>query len=198
VRHDLLVVSDESYDQLVYDGLKHVSPCAHPVLADRSVLIRSFTKSFAMPGWRVGYMVGPAALIDGCLKLLEWGVLYGSAVPQAAAAAALSGPRDWLADVPREFQARRDRLVAVLRDLNLPTVSPRGGPFVFPFVADHGGDDVVADYLLNDFGIGVVPGRLLHGPGHIRLPIGGAPGTLDVLVDRLRLAFAGQRGAVAQ
>ena len=134
-------------------------------------------------------MVGPSALIDGCLEMLEWSALYGSAVPQAAATAALRGPRNWLADIPIEFQARRDRLVGVLRELGLPTVLPRGGPFLFPFIADHGGDDDVARQLLHDFGIGVVAGRLLHGPGHVRLPIGSDPETLDVLVDRLRHAF---------
>jgi len=98
-RHDLLVVCDESYDRLVYDGRRHLSPLMSPTLRERGVLIRSFTKSFAMPGWRVGYLVGPAVLIDACLKLLEWSALYGSSVPQAAALSALTGPQSWLEDV---------------------------------------------------------------------------------------------------
>jgi aspartate/methionine/tyrosine aminotransferase len=191
-RHNLLIVSDESYDRLVYDGLQHLSPCAHPALAERSVLIRSFTKSFAMPGWRVGYIVAPRTLVDGCLKLLEWTALYGSAVPQAAAEAALSGPQDWLYDVAPEFQARRDRLVAVMRELGLPTVTPRGGPFLFPRVAAHGDDVMVAERLLSAYGIPVVAGSLLRGPGHVRLPVGGDSQTIDRLANRLHSALAVQ------
>jgi len=188
-RHNLLVISDESYDRFVYDGARHVSPCSHPRLAARSVLIRSFTKSFAMPGWRVGYIVGPAPLIDGCVKLLEWSALYGSAVPQAAAEAALSGPQDWLRDVAIEFQQRRDQLAPALVDMGLPTVRPRGGPFLFPRVAAFGGDAEIADRLLRGYGIAVVAGSLLHGPGHIRLPIGGDADTIEQLIERLRAAF---------
>jgi aspartate/methionine/tyrosine aminotransferase len=190
-QHNLLVVSDESYDRLVYDGAHHLSPCAHPVLAQRSVLIRSFTKSFAMPGWRVGYLIGPSPLIDGCLKLLEWTALYGSAVPQAAAAAAFSGPLDWLRDVVSEFQEHRDRLVRALHETGLPTLRPRGGPFVFPRVAEYGPDLRVADRLLREFGIAAVGGTLLHGPGYVRIPIGGSADTIDRLVERLQTAFAG-------
>ena len=190
-RHNLLVVSDESYDRLVYDGGRHLSPCAHPVLAQRSVLIRSFTKSFAMPGWRVGYLIGPSPLIDGCLKLLEWTALYGSAVPQSAAAAAFSGPQLWLRDVVDEFQEHRDRLVRALDETDVPTVRPRGGPFVFPRIARYGTDVEVADRLLREFGIAAVAGTLLHGPGHVRIPIGGSTGTVDLLVERLQAAFTG-------
>jgi aspartate aminotransferase len=192
-RHNLLVVSDESYDRLVYDGRRHLSPCSHPRLAARSVRIRSFTNSFAMPGWRVGYLVGPAPLVDGCLKLLDWTALYGSAVPQAAAEAALSGPQEWLQDVPAEFQQHRDHLLRLMDDLRLPTVVPAGGPFLFPRVTAHGDDGQVAHRLLHEYGIGVVAGTLLHGPGHVRLPIGGSLETMDKLAGRLHAAFDRER-----
>ena len=189
-RRDLLVVSDESYDRLVYDGFRHLSPAAQPALAPRTAVIRSFTKSYAMPGWRVGYLIGPAPLIDGCLKLIEWSALYGSRVPQAAAEAALVGPQAWLADVAREFQALRDRAHRALSSCGLPTVLPRGGPFLFPNVSRSGTSERVAHSLLHDHGIPCVPGDTLRGEGHVRLAFGCSGATMDLLVERIDQAFA--------
>lgn len=180
-RHDLLVVSDESYDRLVYDGRQHRSPLSAPALRKRSVLIRSFTKSFAMPGWRVGYMVGPTTLIDACLKLYEWSALYGASVSQAAAHAALIGPQSWLDGITEDFASHRNRIHASLARAGLPTVFPAGGPFLFPDVSSLGPDEEVAHRWLCDFGIPVTPGTPLRGPGHVRLPLGGSETTLQRL-----------------
>ena len=180
-RYDLLIVSDESYDRLTYDGRRHRSPLAARPVRERGVLIRSFTKSFAMPGWRVGYMVGPAALIDACLKLFEWSALYGSSVPQTAALAALSGPQAWLDGVAAEFEDHRNRVHRCLTRAGVATVLPAGGPFLFPDVSALGTDDQVARRWLQDFGIPVSAGSLLEGPGHVRLPLGGSEQTLHRL-----------------
>jgi aspartate/methionine/tyrosine aminotransferase len=180
-RHDLLVVSDESYDRLVYEGREHRSPLAAPGLRTRGVLIRSFTKSFAMPGWRVGYLVGPQPLIDACLKLFEWSALYGTSVSQCAALAALSGPLSWLEGITGEFESHRDRVHACLTRAGVPTVLPAGGPFLFPDISSLGADDEIAHRWLHDFGIPVSSGKLLRGPGHLRLPLGGSEETLQRL-----------------
>jgi len=180
-RHDLLVVSDESYDRLVYDGRKHRSPLTARGLRKRAVLIRSFTKSFAMPGWRVGYMVGPAPLIDACLKLFEWSALYGTSVSQSAALAAFSGPQSWLDGIADEFESHRDRIHATLSRAGVESVLPAGGPFLFPDVSKFGTDDEVAHRWLHEFGIPVSGGSLLRGPGHVRLPLGGSETTLQRL-----------------
>ena len=91
-RHDLLIVSDESYDTMVYDGRRHVSCASIGNAASRTALIRSFTKSYAMPAWRVGYIVGPPSVVDACTKAMEWEQLHGSHVAQAGAAAAMRNP----------------------------------------------------------------------------------------------------------
>src|SRR5581483_5074170 len=95
-RHDVILIADESYDTLVYDGRRHKSLAAVPAAKHRTLLMRSFTKSFAMPGWRVAFVAGPAPLIDALTKALEWNALHGAYINQVAATAALSGPRDWL------------------------------------------------------------------------------------------------------
>jgi aspartate/methionine/tyrosine aminotransferase len=189
-RHNLMVVSDESYDRLVYDGEPHLSPAANPVLAERTVVIRSFTKSFAMAGWRVGYLVGPAPTINACLKIIEWMALYGSYVPQAAAAAALTGPQHWLSDVADEFQQRRDQLLEVFDELAIPVVSPRGGPFLFPDVSGRAAGADPGDWLLREFGIPAVDGALLGGPGRVRIAFGADDAIFSELTHRLRAAFS--------
>lgn len=188
-RHNLMVISDESYDRFVYDGGQHLSPAAHPALARRTLVIRSFTKSFAMAGWRVGYMMGPAPTIAACLNVLEWTALYGSVVPQAAAAAAMAGPQDWLGDVAAEFQQRRDDLLMALHSLDVPVVRPRGGPFLFPDVSQLGRGSGAAAWLLREWGVPAVDGALLRGAGHVRLAFGADDETFDKLTGRLRMAF---------
>jgi aspartate/methionine/tyrosine aminotransferase len=155
-------------------------------------VIRSSTKSFAMPGWRVGYIVGPSSTIDSCLKVFEWVALYGSLVPQAAAAAAMAGPSDWLDDISSEFQARRDRLVSLLCTLDLPVVRPHGGPFVFPDVSRLGSTSSVVGRLLDEHGIAAVDGGFLGGPGRIRIPFGGDDAAFNELETCLRRIDVGQ------
>ena len=107
-RHDLLIVSDESYDTMVYDGHRHVSCASVAGAASRTAIIRSFTKSFAMPAWRVGYIVGPRGVIDACNKALEWEQLHGNHVAQAGAAAAMRHPVYPGNSMAHEFQQLRD------------------------------------------------------------------------------------------
>ena len=93
MKHDLLVVADESYDKLIYDGRKHLSIASLPQMQQRTILIRSFTKSYAMPNWRVGYIVASANLNKHFTKVLEWMSLFGSYISQKVAVAALTGRR---------------------------------------------------------------------------------------------------------
>jgi aspartate/methionine/tyrosine aminotransferase len=189
-RYDLLVVADESYDRLVYDGLAHLSVASVPSLRDRVILVRSFTKSYAMPGWRVGYIVAPPGLAGSLTKAFEWIMLYGSYVSQKAATAALLGPQDWLANVARDFQANRDFVWGGLQGLpGLRCAKPQGTPFLFPNVSGlRGTTEEVSALLLKDYGIPTVPGCYFQTEGHVRLALGGTRAVLEELLSRLRLA----------
>jgi aminotransferase len=191
-RYNLLLIADESYNTLVYDGRSHLSVAALPLAQPRTLLIRSFTKSFAMPGWRVAFVAGPAVLIDALTKTLEWTTLHGAYVNQVAAVAALRGPQDWLAGVAQEFQSARDLICSYIgRNHAISAITPAGGPFVFINVRRlRRSSDEVAAVLLEDFGIPTTPGRFLHGPQHVRMAFGAGVEVLTEAADRLARAVA--------
>jgi aspartate/methionine/tyrosine aminotransferase len=187
--HDICILSDESYDRITYDGRKHVSPLALPGCRERTVLVRSFTKSFVMPAWRVGYIVAEAGLTASFLKMFEWINLYANQVCQAAAAAAIMGPQAWLAEAASILQANRDRVLAGIEGGPLSCAKPQGSPFVFLNVSRLGvSGDAFADLLFRRFGIPAISGSALQAPQYVRIPIGATPDTVDEFVSRLQRA----------
>ncbi len=163
-RHGLLIVTDEAYERYLYGEARLASVLDR---ASDAVLVRSIGKSYAMPGWRLGYLVAPPAVIDACAEVLEWDVLRCPTVGQRAAATAIGGPQDWLADLAQEYERKRDWALAAVHAVGLSCVPPRAGPFLF--VAG------VEDELL---AMGAVPGRFFQAPGYARLPFGGDPAAL--------------------
>jgi aspartate/methionine/tyrosine aminotransferase len=184
---DLLLVSDESYDRMIFDGNEHYSPFHVAEGRRRTVLVKSFTKSYALPGWRVGYLVADAALMPYFRKVLEWNLLYCPYINQRAALATLDGPQDWLLKIFREIEQRRNTLLRGLAPV--PTygwVTPRGGPFLFLKVCDQTEDEsVIAECLLNDYGIPAVPGHHFDGSGYVRIPYSGSEEAVGDLVSAL-------------
>jgi aspartate/methionine/tyrosine aminotransferase len=189
-RHDLFLIADESYNTLVYDGRLHISLSTFQFAQPRTLLVRSFTKSFAMPGWRVAFIAGPEDLIDAITKALEWNILYGSYVNQVAATAALEGPQDWLAGVTKEFQSARDLICERIRSIDaISAPVPAGGPFLFINVSclSRNSDDV-SSILLKDFGVPTTPGRFFQGPAHVRMAFGATSEMLHEAANRLARA----------
>lgn len=189
-QNGIWIIADESYDRMVYDGRTHLSLLAEPKDRSHTILIRSCTKSYAMPAWRVGFAVAPATVVEDMTRILEWQCLYGSAVSQAAAAAAISGPQDWLAGVDVEFQANRDSILEAVRAARGVTcVVPQGGPFVWLNVSGLGvDDDIMAQHLLHHSGIAVTPGSAFQSSFHVRMPIGGTREVVAEAGGRLRQA----------
>lgn len=191
-RHDILLIADESYERIVYDGRRHVSVAALDGLARRVVTIHSCSKTYALAGWRVGYLAGPAPLVGEFRKLLEWIQLGCGYVAQVAALAALTGPQEWTLEIRDMFQANRDRLIQELgRCARVPYVVPQGNPNLFLDVRAVGRPAPdVADFLLERHGIRTTPGEYFHAPGHLRLEFGGEPETIAEVGRRLRKAMA--------
>jgi aspartate/methionine/tyrosine aminotransferase len=190
-RHNLFVMCDESYDQLVYDGRTHHSILGVSANCDRNILVGSFTKSFAMAAWRVGYLVASRQVIDAALKVLEWSWLFGPYVNQKLAELVLRSDRAWLDGVRDEFQRNRDLMAAELREVpNLSFVHPEGNPFFFLNASRFTRDDaVLSARLLEDYGIPCNAGTLHGATGHIRVPFGGEVETVREAGRRLRSAF---------
>lgn len=188
--HNICILSDESYDRLIYDGRKHLSPLAMPGGRERTVLIRSFTKSYVMPAWRVGYVVAQAGLTEMFFKMFEWTNLYVNHVCQAAATAAITGPQDWLAESASMLQASRDRMLTGIGGIEgVSCVAPEGGPFVFPNVSHLGvSGDSFAELLFRRFGIPAITGSAMQAPQNVRIPIGATGDTVDQVISRLHKA----------
>jgi aminotransferase len=188
--YDLLLISDESYDRMIYDGLRHIGPLSFAEGKARTILVKSFTKSFALPMIRVGYIAAEAALISCFRKVLEWTVLHNAYLNQKAALAALDGPQDWLTQIFKEFEARRNQVMEGVRDLPaFSCLTPHGGPFIFPNVSSRSSDCAeYARYLLHNFGIPALGGKYFHTRNHVRIPFGGTEEAVASLVSALAQA----------
>jgi aminotransferase len=189
-RHDLLVLSDESYDRMVYED-RYVTAARVRQHRDRTILIRSITKSYAMASWRIGYIVSPPELTDAFAKVLEWEVLYGNSICQRAAAAAISGPQEWLQDIASEFKSYRDEIWPEVNAVEgLSVVRPKATPYMFVNVSDLGatGDDF-ASLLTLRYGVPVTSGRHFVSKDHVRVGFGALEDrTRAELCRRVRLA----------
>ena len=168
-RRDLLVVSDEIYAELSYDA-DHVSIATLPGMRDRTLFLHGLSKAWAMTGFRLGFACGPAALVEGLLKVHQYSVLCAPVLSQEAAIVALRHPTEVMA-MRERYRERRNLVVAGLRDAGLPVDRPGGAFYVFPSVAAAGWDDRdFAMRLLRDERVAVVPGRAFGegGRGHVR------------------------------
>ena len=193
-RWDLWVVVDESYDRLIYDGNRHRSILSVPGMKERTVLIRSFTKSFCMADWRVGYLVCPLAIVESCVEVLEWRVLYNNSLSQKVAATVLQMSDGWLSDVAAEFEHSRDLMLeGIEKSEQLHAVKPDGGPFLFVNMEKLNLPcEVFSQRLLYEFGIPTTPGCWHQECHHFRLAFGGARETQFQVVQRLEEAAARQ------
>jgi aspartate/methionine/tyrosine aminotransferase len=173
-KHDLLVVSDEIYSQLVY-GFHHVSPLSQPGMRDRTVLMDGLSKSYAMTGWRLGYAVAPKALAAKLDQLMINTSSCAAGFTQMAAVEALSSPESEhaVARMVKVFEHRRDLVVDSLNKIpGMRCARPQGAFYAFPNIEGTGlGERELADRLLNEAGVAVLPGTAFGhaGKGFIRL-----------------------------
>jgi aspartate/methionine/tyrosine aminotransferase len=184
-RHDLWVISDECYDELVFEG-EHVSSVTvgEP---DRVVTVFTFSKSYAMTGWRVGYVVAPLPLADAIAKAQEPVVGNASSVSQKAAEAALTGPQDCVGGMRDAYRERRDSVVVLLEEAGVAYVRPRGAFYLMADVSAAGESLPFARRLLEERRVAVVPGSAFgpRGEGWVRISLCVDPSVLVEGVGRL-------------
>ncbi len=163
--HDLLVISDEIYDRLVY-GFQHVCfPALGESIQRRTILLGGFSKSHAMTGWRIGYAAGPAEIIQGLLRVHQYTIMSAPTTAQDAALQAILQGEPHVEQMVAEYDRRRKLIVSGMNRLGLTTFEPRGAFYAFPRVAASGMDDeTFADKLLQEEHVAVVPGNAF-GPG---------------------------------
>ncbi len=190
-RHALFVISDEIYESLVYDGRRHISPASlSPAARERTVLVNSLSKTYAMTGWRVGYCAGPADVIRAMLLVLQQSSRGPATFVQDAAACALRSDQECVHRMTAEYQARRDLVVDRLRGLpGVEPLVPEGGLFVMVDVSRLGRtSDEVRRYLLYEAGVIVLHGSAFGpgGEGTLRVSFAAGGETLQRGLDRLR------------
>jgi len=173
VRHDLWVLTDEIYGRILYDGAEHVSLASLPGMAERTIVLDGFSKTFAMTGWRLGYAVVPPSLIPTYSQLVINTISCAPTFAQVGAVAALTGPQDDVDAMVVEFKARRDLVVAGLNRIpGVRCAKPAGAFYAFPSVAGTGvsGADM-AERLLHEAGVCVLAGTAFGdvGTDHIRI-----------------------------
>ena len=157
-RHNLWLVSDECYDQILLDG-KWTSPGAMAPDDPRIASCFTFSKTYAMTGWRMGYVTGPAELMDSVTKVLESNSSCVSTITQVAGEAALDGPQDCVAEMNAAYRRRRDAVVAILREAELFIAEPKGAFYCMADISPTGlGARDFAFRLLRERGVAVAPG----------------------------------------
>jgi N-succinyldiaminopimelate aminotransferase len=156
IEHDLVVVTDEVYEHLLFDGRAHVPICTLPGMWDRTVTISSAGKTFSFTGWKVGWVTGPADLVATVMAAKQWLTFSNAAPLQPAVAYALTRESGFYDDLAKELQAKRDLLVEGLRTLDLEVYEPEATYFVTTDVRAYGHDDGMAFCLALPERAGVV------------------------------------------
>lgn len=163
-KHDLVVISDELYDQLIY-GVPHVCFPALSGMWERTILLGGFSKNYAMTGWRVGFAAAPAGILRGLLRVHQYTIMSAPTTAQEAALVALHEGTPHVEEMRREYDRRRRLIVSGLNRLGLPTFEPHGAFYAFPSIKASGMDeDTFAQKLLQEEKVAVVPGTAF-GPG---------------------------------
>lgn len=164
-KHDLLVVSDEIYDRLVY-GVEHVCFASLPGMRDRTVTMSGFSKSYAMTGWRIGYVAAPASILKGLVRIHQYSVMSAPTVSQYAALEALRSGEPYVQEMLTEYDRRRQLIVKGFNRIGLETFEPRGAFYAFPKVTVSGfNDEEFCDRLLMEARVAMVPGSAFGAAG---------------------------------
>ena len=168
--HDLIVISDEVYDRLVY-GVDHVCFAGLPGMKERTILMGGFSKDYAMTGWRIGYTAAPKEFTTGLTRVHQYTIMSAPTTAQIAAIEALLHGEDYVASMQAEYDRRRKLMVNGFNKIGLPTFEPKGAFYAFPKVDVTGLDsDTFAERLLYEEKVAVIPGNAFGagGDGFVR------------------------------
>ena len=184
---DLIVIADEIYAELTYD-VKHVSFASLPGMRERTVLLRGFSKAFAMTGWRVGYACGPAEIIEAMLKIHQYVALCAPTPAQVGALEALRNGRGELLRMRQQYDRCRRVLVDGLNELGLKCIMPQGAFYAFPKVRHLGmSSEEFSERLLLEEKVAVVPGNVFgqSGEGFVRCSFATSMDNLTEALERI-------------
>ncbi|HRH44497.1 MAG TPA: aminotransferase class I/II-fold pyridoxal phosphate-dependent enzyme [Pyrinomonadaceae bacterium] len=187
-KHNLLIISDEIYDRLVY-GTDHVCIPALPNAKERTVLLGGFSKDYSMTGWRVGYICANPQLMEAFSKIHQYCVMSAPTISQYAALAALEIGEKYVQEMHDEYDRRRKLVVSSCNEMGLDCFEPKGAFYAFPSVARTGmNGDEFAEKLLIDQEVAVIPGSAFGkgGENHVRIAYCKSYEQLEIALERMR------------
>ena len=190
IENDLLVMSDEVYEQIVFDGARHISIASLPGMWERTITHFAFTKAYAMDGWRMGYAVAPGRFIEAMLKISKNDIAHVNVFIQEGGRAAVSGSQEAVEEMVREDCRRRDLVVERMNAMpGVRCPAPQGSIYAFPDISGTGWDDAdLARALLKETSVCVEEGSFYGqaGAGHLRICFGAEPfERIEVAMDRM-------------
>lgn len=173
LKHDLTVITDEIYDRILYDGRQHVSPGSRAALRDRTITVGGMGKSFAVTGWRLGFIIAPDAVAMPIRKVHDYMTICAATPLQAAAVTALELPQSYYTEMTAAYHQRRDHMMATLEEVGFSATTPEGAYYT---MADYSQIDIpqaqwdstrFAQWMTTDIGVAVVPGTSFYSlPGY--------------------------------
>ena len=169
---NIIVISDEIYCELTYGGKKHVCFAELPGMRERTIVINGFSKSYAMTGWRLGWVMAPREMLKPLVKIHQFGIMSAPTISQFAGIEAMrTGAKD-IVSMREQYDMRRRYVYSVLTDMGMPCFEPEGAFYIFPNITKYCEDDEeFCDRLLKSKKVAVVPGSAFgeSGRGHIRI-----------------------------
>lgn len=197
IENDLIVLSDEVYEKIIYDDAEHISIASLPDMHERTITVNAFSKTYAMTGWRLGYAIAPSEIIAQMSKLVLYTGTCANSMGQKAAVAALKGPQDCVKNMVAEYKSRRDFLVRRLNEIEgFSCQMPKGTFYTFPNIKSLGMSSFAcALYLLEHAKVSVVPGSGFgeHGEGYLRISYAASLEDLKKAMDRIEKSLKGKR-----
>jgi len=186
-RHNLLVITDEIYSELTFEG-EHVSIASLPGMAERTVFLHGFSKAYAMTGFRIGYACGPVEIIEAMMRIHQYSMLCASIISQEAALEAIQNGEPDTAEMREQYRLRRNFIVKAFNDMGLPCHLPRGSFYAFPCIETTGlGSKEFAVKLLEQEKVACVPGSAFgpSGEGFLRCCFATALDQIEIAADRM-------------
>jgi aminotransferase len=192
VENDFLIISDDIYSRLLYYDLEYYHVTQDPEVKERTIVIGSFSKCYAMDGWRIGYMAGPRDIMAAALKIHQYMISCPNTFVQIGAHKALTDSQDCVAEMVAEFDRRRTMIMDRLDAMAVPYVRPRGAFYIFPSIKHFGMDsEAFCNYIFEEAKTAVVPGSAFgpSGEGYIRMSYATAYDRIEESMDRIAAAI---------
>lgn len=190
--HDLVVLSDEVYEKIIFDGMKHHSIAAEPGMFDRTITISGFSKTYAMTGWRLGWLVAPKPIFKAINKIQQHSITHAVSFAQYGGLAAITGPQEPVKMMVKEFEERRNLIMKLMKEIpSLHCDTPKGAFYVFPRFEQKMTSDELALYLMDKAEVALTGGSSFGSAGeqHLRISYATSKKNIQDGMERLRKAF---------